>query len=178
MNEIEVKVLDVDTTEVIKKLKSLGCSPVKKEQQENYIYSLPDNMPDVKGYVRIRKVKSLIDGSISTILCIKKLLSQDSVKSCEEHETEISNFNECSSLLKALDLKFVGRKDKKRESYLYNDTLVEIDTWDKEYFPEPYMELEGESSEKIYETLTMLGIPHEKATSLCLEEIKKLRGIE
>lgn len=177
MNEIEVKVLDVDTNEVIRKLKSLGCTPVKNELQENYIYSLPDSMHDIKGYVRIRRVKSLLDGTTKNLLCIKKIISQDSVKSCEEHETEVSSFSACSDFLKALNLRFLGRKDKKRESYLFNDTLIEIDTWDKEYFPEPYIELEGESSEKIYETLTLLGIPHEKATSLSVEEIKKLRGI-
>jgi adenylate cyclase class 2 len=178
MNEIEVKVLDIDTSEVIRTLKSLGCNPVKKEQQENYIYSLPDIMSDIRGYVRIRRVKSLLDGSTKDILCIKKLISQDSVKSCEEHETEICDFNACTSILKALGLSFLEKRDKQRESYLFNDTLIEIDTWDTEYYPEPYIELEGESSERIYETLTLLGIPHEKATSLCLEEIKKLRGIE
>ncbi len=178
MNEIEVKVLDVDTDEVRKTLKSFGCSPVKMEQQENYIYSLPENMSHIKGYVRIRKVKSLLDGSIKNILCIKKLLSQDTVKSCEEHETEVSSFGACSSFLEALGLQFLGKKNKQRESYMFNDTLIEIDVWDKAYFPEPYIELEGESSERIYETLTLLGIPHEKATSLCLEEIKKLRGLE
>lgn len=177
MNEIEVKVLDVDIYEVISTLKSFGCTPVKKEQQENYIYSLPDSMKDIKGYVRIRRVKSLLDGTTKSILCVKKIISQDSVKFCEEHETEVSSFSACSSILTSLNLRFLGRKDKLRESYLFNDTLIEIDTWNKEYFPEPYLELEGESSEKIYETLTLLGIPHEKATSLCLEEIKKLRGI-
>jgi adenylate cyclase class 2 len=55
--------------------------------------------------------------------------------------------------------------------------LVEIDTWDKEHFPFPYIEIEAESSEKIYAALTLLEIPHDKATSKSLTEIKKELGI-
>lgn len=41
MNEIEVKVIDVDTESIKRKVIDKGGILVKKEIQENYMYGLP-----------------------------------------------------------------------------------------------------------------------------------------
>lgn len=177
MAEIEVKVLDVNIEDVRSALISNGAVLVKKEMQENHIFALPGTLMSENGYVRIRRVHNLLDNSINNILCVKKLISQGKSRITDEHEVKVSDLDECKKLLSSIGLDFNSLKKKYRESYNLKDVLVEIDTWDKNVYPEPYIEVEAESEDKIFEVLSILNIPQEKATSKTLEEIKKERGI-
>jgi adenylate cyclase class 2 len=177
MHELEVKVLGVDTEEVKNKIKMLGGELVKKEQQENYIYALPPHLSDKTGYVRIRRVHDLIKDTHKNIMCIKTIVSQEKYRTTEEHEFEVMDFEESTNFLKGMRLEFAGQHDKYRESYNLKDALIEIDIWDKETFPEPYLEIEATDEKNIFEVLDILGIPHEKATSKTLEQIKEEMGL-
>jgi adenylate cyclase class 2 len=178
MDEIEVKVIDVDTENVKTKIIGLGGKLVKNEFQYNYIYELPPHIENRDGYIRIRRIHDLNNDTYKNILCIKKIISRAESKITEEHETPIDNLEEGLSFLNAMEIKRFGCFNKHRESYKLGDVLVEIDTWDKEHFPFPYIEIEAESSEKIYAALTLLEIPHDKASSKSLTEIKKEMGIQ
>lgn len=177
--ETEIKVLDIDIDEVRNKVKELGCPMVKKENQENYLYKLPKSLQaqDKIGFVRIRKTHSLIDGKDKIILCTKILISQNETRTAEEEEIEVLDFEGCRRLVSSLDLEFIKRFDKYRESYILDDVLIEIDILDKNEFPDPYIELEGNSKDEIYAVLDKLSLPRQKATSLRLDEIKALRNI-
>jgi adenylate cyclase class 2 len=178
MHELEVKVLGVDIEDVKNKIKMLVGKLVKKEQQENYIYALPPHMKDERGYIRIRRVHDLINDSVKNIMCIKTIVSQEKYRTTEEHEFEVLDFKESTNFLKGMRLEFAGQHDKYRESYNLKDTLIEIDIWDRETFPEPYLEIEATDEKNIFEVLDLLEIPHEKATSKTLEEIKEEMGIK
>lgn len=173
MNEIEVKVFNVDIDSIKAKVLSLGGFLVKKENQENYFYDFPPHMMDEKGYIRIRKIKSLLDNSQKTMLCIKKIISMEAVRKTVENEFEISDFNAADGFLKTMGIKFIAQENKYRESYKILDTLVEIDIWDKSVFPYPYIEIEGKSEKNILDTLSLLEIPFDKSTSKSLEEIRR-----
>lgn len=177
MKEIEIKILNVDIDKLRRDVLKHGGSLVKKENQENYIYFLPDNLKNTPGYVRVRRIYNLLNGTKKDILCIKKILSQEKFKITEEHEVEVMDFNECSMFLNSAGIRFNKRQDKYRESYKFNGVLIEIDIWDKNVFPYPYLEIEAVDENRIFETMDLLEIPRDKATSKSLEEIKIEMGL-
>jgi adenylate cyclase class 2 len=177
MSEIEIKVLGVDVDEVKRKVLSLGGVLVKNENQENHIYNLPSECGDVFGYVRIRSVHSLLDDSRRIILGVKKIISQEKSRVMEEHEMEVEDLDECIGFLKTMCIKHYRTENKYRESYKFNDTLIEFDTWDKSVFPHPYIEIESKYEGKIFETLKLLGIPEEKTTSKNLKQLREEMGL-
>lgn len=175
MNELEVKVFNIDIENVKNSIIKSGGKLVKRENQSNYYYNLPKN--NETGYIRIRTVDDLINKNVKYILCIKKILSQAKCRISDEHEFEIKDFNECRDFLRALGLEFHSKEDKYRESYEYMETLIEFDIWDKRVFPDPYMEIEAENEKQIYNVLSALDIPEYKATSKSLTEVKKEMGL-
>lgn len=177
MKEIEVKVLGIDIEKTKKDVIELGGNLIKKEYQENFYYKLPDNMNETKGYIRIRKIHNLLDNSHKTVLCVKKLLFQGKFRSCDEHEFEVSNFQECKLFLDSIKLSYLKQENKLRESYLIGNTLIEFDTWDKDVFPYPYIEIEAQCEKDIFDLLDKLKIDKSLATSKSLEEIKKEKGL-
>lgn len=173
MNEIEVKVLDVDIEAIRTKIVELNGVLIKREYQENYIYTLPTNLKNRNGYIRIRRTHDLFKDTYENILCIKKIISQNDFRITDENEVTVSSIEDCKNFLEALEVKFFRKQNKYRESYLLLDSLIEIDEWDKDIFPEPYIEIEAKTPEILNSVLTALSIPKEKTTSLTLEEIKK-----
>ena len=60
---------------------------------------------------------------------------------------------------------------KYRESYKINDVLIEIDINDKSFYPNPYVEIEGESINEIEEVVNILGYSMEDTTSKSIFEL-------
>jgi adenylate cyclase, class 2 len=177
MDEIEIKVLGVDIEEVKSKINSLGGELAKKEMQENYIYHLPPHVENQNGYVRIRTIHNMLDNSYKNILTSKKIVSQGKYRVTEENDVIVTDLKACKEFLDAMELKFYKQQNKYRESYILNEALIEIDIWDKEIFPEPYIEIEAENEAKLFEVMKLLEIPEEKATSKTLEQLKEQMGI-
>lgn len=176
MNEVEVKVIDINCEEVKSKIKSLNGTLVKKEFQENHIFSLPKEL-NSKGYIRIRVIKDYLHMDNKIFLCIKKVISQDSVRKMEEREFEVNSFDEAFGFLSALNIEFLSQENKTRESYRLDNALIEFDKWDDKVFPYPYIEIEAENEEKLYSIINLLEIPLNKVTSKGLLEIKKEMGL-
>jgi adenylate cyclase class 2 len=108
MDEIEVKVIDVDTEYIKNKIAVLGGKPVKNEFQYNYIYELPPHVENRDGYIRIRRIHDLNNDTYKNILCIKKIISRKESKITEEHETPIESLEEGLSFLNAMEIKKFG----------------------------------------------------------------------
>lgn len=177
MNEVEIKVLNVDIDRIKKDILANGGFLVKKENQENHIFYLPDYEKGSSGYIRIRRVHDLINDLHKDILCVKKIISQDKYRVTDEHEVEVMDFEECCKFLNSIGIKFNKQQDKYRESYRLNGVLIEIDTWSKNVFPHPYLEIEADDENMIFATLDLLQIPRENSTSKTLEEIKRDMGL-
>ncbi|KMT20855.1 class IV adenylate cyclase [Clostridium cylindrosporum] len=176
MSEIEVKVIGIDCNDLKDKVKSLGGTLVKKEFQENYIFSLPSELNST-GYIRIRVTKDYLHNNNKTLLCIKKVISQEKVRKMDEREFEVDNFDEAFGFLSALNIEFLSKENKSRESYKLNNSLIEFDKWDDEVFPYPYAEIESEDEEELNNIVSLLNIPTDKVTSKGLLQIKKEMGL-
>lgn len=175
MNEKEVKVLDIDKEKIEKKLLEIGAILVKDEIQKNVIYDSKERTLKTKhnAYLRIRVTKDLIKGNIIKTFTLKKNISNGNTRNNMEYETEVENEIELDKIIGYLgyDKKHVGSKH--RKSYKHNDILFEIDTWDKDTFPNAYMEIEVNDENQIEEAVKLLNIDKSKITTKSIEELRK-----
>lgn len=171
MNEIEVKVLNIDIETTRKKLQEINAKLLKKEFQTNYIFDFPNEQFFSKGgYVRIRKAFNLLNKSEKIILTSKELVSKDKFKISKECEFGADNFESSKAFLESLGLVLKRSDEKLRESYQLDEGLIEIDTWAG---VPTYLEAEADSEEKVISLLSKIGYNLEQSTSMTLAEIMK-----
>lgn len=176
MNEIEVKVLDIDIESIRNKLNKLNAKLIKKEFQTNYMFDFEDNRYFSKGgYIRIRKAFNLIDKTEKIILTSKELISKDKFKVSKEIEFSSDDFTSSKNFIESLGLVLRRTDEKYRESYKFEEGLIEIDTWAG---VPTYFEAEADSEEKVVKLLNYLGFTLEQSTSKTLGELMKLYKIE
>lgn len=175
MREIEVKVLNIDKDEIEKKLKDIGAVLIKDEEQTNIRFDTDDNFlkKTHNGYLRLRITKNLLQGDIKNTLTFKKNLSRDKFRVNEETETEISN---CEETIKIIELLGYNKKRpgyKHRKSYFYDDVTYEIDTWDKETYSKPYLEIEMSSDDELEKAIELLKLDRNQITTRSIDELRK-----
>ncbi len=73
MNEIEVKILEIDIPEIISQLEKHNLTRVKDEAQVNTIYDFPElSLLSKKGYARIREVTDRTTGAKNVYMTVKR----------------------------------------------------------------------------------------------------------
>lgn len=174
-NEIEVKVLNIDKEKLEEKLINIGAKLIKKEIQVNTIFmDIDENIEDVgRGYLRIRESENIIDGSKRSMITFKRNLSQDGFRENEEIETIIEDKDSMVKILACLNInvKNVGRKERLR--YNFEGIQFDIDTWDRETYPYPYLEIEVKDSEDIKRAIDLLNIDKKHVTTKSLKELRE-----
>ncbi len=149
MQEIEVKILDIDQEEVIKSLIDLGAEKIFDGEVHSIAFDFPDHRLDKKdSFVRVRKVGSQVE------LCFKGENTHSTFKSREEIEVNVSGFNDTIKILEKIGLEKFHEGTKHRQSYKFEDVRFEIDTW--ENIP-PFLEIEAKTEEKVKEFVERLG---------------------
>lgn len=175
MNEIEVKVLNINKEEIEKKLIDIGAKLIKDEEQINIRFDTDDRyLRNIyHGYLRIRITTNNLTGETTNTLTLKRNIARDVVRVNEEIETQISNVEETIRILDALkyNKKKPGRKH--RKSYIYDNILFEIDEWDKDIFPRPYLEIEVTSKDDLDKAIKLLNIEKQNITAKSIDELVK-----
>lgn len=172
--EIEVRILDIDVNEIVEKLNSLGGILVKRENQINKLFDFKNkNLLNENGYARIRIVEDLISNKNLFYMTVKKRIENGNYKIMDEKEIEISDGKIGEEIFKSLGLEMNYEIKRYRESYKIFDVLVEIDINDKNFYPNPYVEIEGDSEEKIEKVVNLFGYTMEDTTSKSIFEILK-----
>ena len=106
---------------IISRLRELGIKRLKKEFEENTLYTGP-NLDVRTAVVRIRKIGN------RTILTYKKnFVSPNTIKRQLEEETEVSNSEAIQSILKLLGLSPSVIYEKRRETWRIGQTELVID---------------------------------------------------
>jgi adenylate cyclase class 2 len=151
MNEVEVKILEIDATSVEKKLKALGAKKVFDGQLTWTAFDFPDRrLSGGEVLLRLRK-----EGD-KTFLTLKRLLNRDAAKVSDETQITVDDYENMKKIL--LNLGLVEKKgyplSKKRVSYVLNDMHFEIDTFPE--FP-TYLEIESTDTASIKEYVKKLG---------------------
>ena len=170
--EIEVKVLHVDLDEMARRLVDLGGEKIGEEQQTNYLIdSAAHPIAAELGYLRIRRIQR--DGS-ETIQCtFKEKKSDEGVRAYDEHTVIIDDAREMLAIFALLGYGLVEEAKKHRISYAFKQRRMDLDRWDPESFPEPYMEIEGPNREAIDKAIAALSIDREQVSTKSIAELKK-----
>lgn len=155
MQEVEVKILEIDKPAVIKKLEQLGAKKVFAGMMQSYFYDLPDKqLQQQKKTLRLREA-----GSFS-LLTYKQKIPNTEVKVRQEYETKLSDPVAIKKIFKELNLIVTRISAKYRESYALGDVHVELDTI--EGIP-TYLEIEATTVEALKKTLQELGFSKKDA---------------
>lgn len=175
MKEREVKVLNIDKDEIEKKLKGMGAILLKDEDQTNIRFDTEDNYlkKTYNGYLRLRITKNNLNEEIKNTLTFKRNISRDNLRINEETETEVSNWEETVKILQILGYNKKRPGYKHRKSYLYDNIVFEIDTWDEETYPKPYLEIEMIDEEDLERAIELLQLDREQITSKPIDELRK-----
>ena len=177
--EIEVRILDIDIEDIRKKLFENNAVLVKKENQINKLFDFEDGrLLNSKGYARIRIIEDLISNESSFYMTVKKKISSnnDKYKIMDEKEIKISDSFVGEEIFKSLGLRMTCLINRYRESYKIFDVLVEIDVNDKSFYPNPYIEIEGNCTKNIEKVVNILGYSMEDTTSKSIFDILKERN--
>jgi len=154
MNEIEVKILNIDKKEIIKKLIKLKAKKSFEGVIQGEFFDYPN-----KKLQKNNELLRLRTAGKKAFLTFKGKLKKGKVKCCEEKEIEVENYNKAKEILLAIGLIVIkGTMTKHRVSYSLGKTHFEIETPLEEYsFIPPFMEIESESAKNIYKYAKILG---------------------
>lgn len=173
--ELEVKVLNIDKIDLENRLIKLGARLIKKERQVNTIFmGIDEDIEDVgKGYLRIRESKDLETGETKNILMFKKNISQDGFRQNEEIETQVEDRDSMLKILGCLNIHIKHVGEKERISYEFEGIRFDIDSWDKDTYPNPYLEIEVTDSKDIDKAIILLDLNNEDVTTKSLKQLRK-----
>lgn len=173
-NEIEVKILNIDVKEFELKLKSVGAKLISIEEQVNIrIDSTTHPISNyTDGYLRIRKSKNLITGEEDIVITFKEQSITSGVRKSLEHTSEIGDVDTILDILKLIGYDIIDFGSKKRTSYEYKNNRFDIDIWDEETYPYPYVEVESTSAEKLHEILKELKVSEENISTKSIADLK------
>lgn len=167
--EIEVKVLGIVPKEIEEKLISLGAEKINREMQKNYTFA-PQTGEFEKGYLRIRE--SIVDDKKAPIeLTFKEVKNDEEVRINNEFTVHIDSVSMMTSILEKMGVKLKYKGEKERISYRYKGQRFDIDIWDKDTYPHPYMEIEFTNQSKIDEILEDLDIDKSRVTTKSISDL-------
>ena len=153
--ELEAKFLDINAEELQALLKNNKATLVHPEQlmrRNNFDY--PDKrLEKIKGWIRVR------DEGDKATLAYKQLIDR-TINGTKEISLTVEDFDKVSNLLIAIGFITKSYHETKRERWDFNGVEVTIDTWP--WIP-TFVELEGESEEKIKEAALKLDLDWSKA---------------
>lgn len=164
--EFEVRILDVNVSELVERLEKVGAKFINNYNQKRYIY---DFKPVQNGkWVRLRT-----DGE-KTTLTIKEI-KNDGIAGTKELEIEVSDIEKTNLILEELGYKARSYQENKRTRYIYNNIEIDIDSWPK--IP-TYVEFEGQSEEELISFVEMLGFTKDDLVTFGVSKIYKHYGLD
>ena len=159
--EYEIRILEINKDEIIKKLEELGATKKGFYEQKRYVYDLK---PIENGkWIRLRT-----NGKVTT-LTYKDIVS-NTIDGTKEVEIEVDDFNKTNEFLEKIGFENRSYQENERISYVLNDIEFDIDSWPM--IP-TYMEIEGKSEEQVLDMVKILDIDESKVTTLNCDDIYK-----
>ena len=171
--EIEVTVLNIDVEKMIEKLEGLGADLINHEFQKNYTFIPKGSDGFEEGYLRVRETTHKDNGEKEIELTFKEVKNVDDVRINNEYTTHIDSVTMMNRILEHIGMELEYSGEKERISYRYKNQRFDIDIWDKDTYPEPYMEIEFSNQSKIDEIIDDLGIDRKNVTNKSITELRE-----
>ena len=160
--EIEIKVLGYSLDELKKMVDDLGAEFQGVEEQSNYRFETPNVEED--SYLRLRVTDKY------SKFTFKKRLASEGARTNSELTTRIEDPETFLQIMDEIGMNYSLQK-KTRYKYLLDEFVFDIDEWDKEVYPYPYLEIEAPSQEDLDKILTRLNIPKENISTKSIGEL-------
>jgi adenylate cyclase class 2 len=154
MIEREVKYLVDDFKPFRKKLAGLGCEFGPSFFEDNIVFD--DDRERLRREGKLLRLRK----SDTVTITFKEPVDRIRFKIMEEHEIEVSNFEEAERIIISLGFRKAFRYQKRREVFISNDTHILLD----ETPIGNYIEIEGEE-DRILELSEQLGLSPDRGTS-------------
>lgn len=152
MDELEVKILEIDKAAVIKQLEAWGAEKTFEGLIDAVVYDHSNQLKKRNALLRLRRKGD------KAYLTFKVRKPDQDVKVCIEHETEV-DFAVMQAILAALNFKPKDNYTKTRISYRIDPVQFDID----EYPGLPvFMEIEAPTKALIEEYVQKFGFPQER----------------
>lgn len=173
--ELEVKILDINVDEMIKRLEKIGAVRITREKQTNYTFKSNKDIISNGSYLRIRK--TIDEKGVKKELTFKKKGNSQILRSYEEYTTNITDIDMTIEILKnlSLEIEYVGYKD--RISYKLDDVRFDIDIWDKKTYPYPYMEIEVQTEQDLLNVVKKLNIKQSQITKDSITQLREKKSL-
>lgn len=159
--EYEIRVLEVDAEEMIKKIEMLGGRKVGEFNQRRYVYDLKPVQENK--WIRLRTNET------ETTLTFKNI-ERNTMDGTKELEIKVDDFEKTNELLNILGYNARNYQENKRIRYILDGIEIDFDSWPM--IP-TYMEIEGPNEESINEIIDKLNISKDKITALNCNDIYK-----
>ncbi len=176
MEEIEIKFINVDKDSLEKKLVGLGAEKVGDFHYRRVVFDYPDFKLDKQGaWLRLR------DEGDKVTLTFKQRLTKDihsivgDDEGMYEKETVVQDFDATREILLRTGLIEKMYQENKRTRYLLDGVECDLDSWP---LLKPYIEIEGETWDKVYATAEKLGFKKDDALICTANQIYRLQGID
>ncbi len=148
MKEIEVKILEIDVEETIKRIQQLGGVKTYDGEVITTYYDSRNKLNRQGRVLRLRRK----DGR--TEVTYKEKLSDDQFKSMDEFETTIGDYKTMDTILRGIGFKPCRELIKRRTSYSIGEVHFDIDTYNE--FP-TFLEIEAKTGNLVQEWVLKLG---------------------
>jgi predicted adenylyl cyclase CyaB len=160
MLEKEIKILEVDTSEIIDKLLSLWAEKTFEGHVRDVYFDFHNRVENKKEEAeKIYRLRQKWEKNVYTVKHKKYLeIELENVMVKEEVETWVANFDDFSKMLEMQWMTAIRKKEKYRASYVLNDIVFDFDTYNG--IP-TVLEIEWPSGDKIYDWIKKL-LLHEK----------------
>ena len=167
MQEIEVKILEVNREKVEEKLARLGARKIYDDDIQTFFFDFKDSrIVKTKDVLRLRKEQG------KTELTYKKVHATQTAKNAEEYSVEVSNIETTQKILEYLGLVATEKMLKHRISYIIDNVRFDIDRYLDNYkFIPEFMEIEAENVDPIYKYAELLGFKPKDCLPWSTEEL-------
>ena len=157
--EYEVRVLEINKDELIKKLESLKAKKIGEYNQKRYVY---DTIPKADGkWIRLRT-----NGKETTLTY--KDVTSDKIDGTKEVEVVVSDLETTNEFLNKIGFESKAYQENNRIRYMLDDVELDIDSWP--LIP-TYLEIEGSSEKSVLDMIDKLELDKSKVTSLDVQSV-------
>ncbi len=154
MEEIEVKILEIDPASLTDTLLSLGAKQEFDLLFEAIFLDLPDGALRLRGdLLRLRR-----EGE-QAVLTHKRMLSQEGAKVMQETESAVADFEAMKQVFLSLGYEVTKQTRKRRVQFALNDCHLVIDDYEGDLAAiPPFLEIEAPSRNSLAQLLDLLNI--------------------
>ncbi len=170
MEEIEVKILEVEPAKIVERLKELGAKKIfDGEIVASYLDFADRSMANQEKMLRLRKKDKAVE------LTFKTEISKEEAKVMKELEVYVDDFTTMKKIFESIGLQEYAQARKHRTSFELNGVRFEIDK-----FPNvpPFLEIEAPTLEKLKAAVIDVGYSMEDTKAWSGGDVLKHYGVK